>query len=56
MARSLREQIDWDRVRRETAHSPYAEAFLVLLDRLDVVPVQRRDGGKPYTPITETVG
>src|SRR4051794_1805981 len=38
VARSLREQIDWDRVRRETAKSPYAEAFLVLLDRLDVVP------------------
>lgn len=39
LARSLREQIDWIRVRRETAHSPYAEAFLVLLDRLDVVPL-----------------
>ncbi|MEV7231816.1 MULTISPECIES: nucleotidyltransferase [Polymorphospora] len=38
LARSLREQIDWDRVRKETEHSPYAEAFLVLLDRLDVVP------------------
>ena len=38
LARSLREQIDWDRVRKETAQSPYAEAFLVLLDRLDVVP------------------
>lgn len=38
LARSLREQIDWDRVRKETAESPYAEAFLVLLDRLDVVP------------------
>jgi hypothetical protein len=38
VARSLREQIDWERVRRETAASPYAEAFLVLLDRLDVVP------------------
>lgn len=37
LARSLREQIDWDRVREETAHSPYAEAFLVLLDRLGVV-------------------
>ncbi len=37
VARSLREQIDWDRVRTETAKSPYAEAFLVLLDRLDVV-------------------
>jgi hypothetical protein len=39
LARSLREQIDWDRVRTETAQSPYAEAFLVLLDRLDVVPL-----------------
>jgi hypothetical protein len=40
VARSLREQIDWARVRRETAKSPYAEAFLMLLDRLDVVPLQ----------------
>ena len=39
VARSLREQIDWERVRRETVKSPYAEAFLVLLDRLDVVPL-----------------
>ncbi|UQU63683.1 nucleotidyltransferase family protein [Couchioplanes caeruleus] len=38
VARSLREQIDWDRVRKETARSPYAEAFLMLLDRLEVVP------------------
>ncbi|MEV8509393.1 nucleotidyltransferase [Actinoplanes sp. NPDC051475] len=38
VARSLREQIDWDRVREETAKSPYAEAFFVLLDRLEVVP------------------
>jgi hypothetical protein len=39
VARSLREKIDWDRVRNETAGSPYAEAFFVLLDRLDVVPL-----------------
>jgi hypothetical protein len=38
LARSLREQIDWARVREETAGSPYAEAFLVLLDRLGVLP------------------
>ena len=42
LARSLREQIDWDRVRKETAHSPYAEVFLILLDRLDVVPAETR--------------
>jgi len=44
VARSLREQIDWPRVRRETADSPYAEAFLMLLDRLDVVPLGGPDG------------
>jgi len=36
VARSLREQIDWARVYRETAHSPYAHAFLFLIDRLGV--------------------
>jgi aminoglycoside-2''-adenylyltransferase len=46
VARSLREQIDWERVRRETAKSPYAEAFLILLDRLDVVPLP---GDQPIT-------
>ncbi|MEU4163903.1 nucleotidyltransferase [Actinoplanes sp. NPDC026670] len=46
LARSLREQIDWERVHRETAGSPYAESFLVLLDRLDVVPfAKERIGG-----------
>jgi hypothetical protein len=39
LARSLREQIDWPRVRRNCSDSPYAQAFLVLLDRLDVVPL-----------------
>ncbi|GAA0736662.1 nucleotidyltransferase family protein [Dactylosporangium roseum] len=37
VARSLREQIDWPRVFRETAHSPYAHAFLFLIDRLGVM-------------------
>jgi hypothetical protein len=45
VARSLREQIDWERVRRETADSPYAEAFLILLDRLGVVPAPARPRG-----------
>jgi hypothetical protein len=38
IARSLREQIDWDRVRKGTADSPYAQAFLVLLEMLDLLP------------------
>jgi hypothetical protein len=37
MARSVREQIDWDYVRERTAGSPYAAAFLTLLEELDVV-------------------
>lgn len=45
LARSLREQIDWRRVRRETAHSPYAEVFLILLDRLGVVPLSESVDG-----------
>jgi hypothetical protein len=34
MVRALREQVDWPAVRERTAHSPYAEAFLFLADRL----------------------
>jgi Uncharacterised nucleotidyltransferase len=34
LARSLREKIDWERVRKDTADSPYAAAFLVLVERL----------------------
>jgi hypothetical protein len=37
-ARALREQVDWDRLRLEVADSPYAEAFLLLVQRLGVAP------------------
>ena len=43
VARSLREQIDWDAVHRETKESPYAQAFLFLLEKLEVLD-PRRDG------------
>lgn len=36
--RALREQVDWDEVRRETKESPYAEVCLVLAERLGVIP------------------
>jgi len=36
IARSLREQIDWGQVRARTAQSPYARAFLNLLEELGV--------------------
>jgi hypothetical protein len=37
MARSLREQIDWDFVRARTASSPFARAFFTLVEELGVV-------------------
>jgi predicted nucleotidyltransferase len=38
MARSLREQVDWERVRSQTASSPFARAFFTMAEGLDVVP------------------
>jgi predicted nucleotidyltransferase len=37
LARSLREQVDWDEVRRRTADAPFAKAFFTLLDELQIV-------------------
>jgi hypothetical protein len=39
IARALREQIDWHRVRRETAETPYGRAFLLLVHELGISPV-----------------
>jgi Uncharacterised nucleotidyltransferase len=36
IARAVREQIDWDEVRKRTEHSPYAKAFMTLVDELEV--------------------
>ncbi len=47
IARALREQIDWARVREETAHSPYAEAFLLLCDRLAITDDEGRQADDP---------
>src|SRR5262245_41272917 len=37
-ARAVREQLDWDEVRRRCEGSPYAKAFLVLVEELGVAP------------------
>ena len=37
LARSLREQIDWEFVRERTADSPFARAFFTLVEELGVV-------------------
>jgi predicted nucleotidyltransferase len=38
IARTLREQIDWDDVRTRTAESPYARAFFFLAEELSILP------------------
>jgi hypothetical protein len=44
IARALREQIDWDDVRRRTAHTPFARAFFTLVEGLGIVePAAGRD-------------
>ena len=37
LARSLREQIDWEFVRERTAASPFARAFFTLVEELGIV-------------------
>ena len=37
LARSLREQVDWDDVRERTKGSPFAQAYFTLLDELEIV-------------------
>jgi len=34
--RAVREQVDWDRVRADTAGNDFAAAFLVLVERLGI--------------------
>ena len=41
LARSLREQVDWDNVRERTQDAPFAKAFFTLLDELEIVPARR---------------
>ena len=38
IARTLREQIDWEDVRARTAESPYARAFFFLAEELSILP------------------
>lgn len=38
LARSLREQVDWETVRERTKDSPFAKAYFTLLNELEIVP------------------
>jgi hypothetical protein len=44
MARALREQVDWERVREATESSPFARAFFVMLEGLGVLPASSAAG------------
>jgi len=37
MARPVREQVNWDEVRKRTEDSPYAQAFFTLVEELGIV-------------------
>ncbi len=41
-ARSVREQLDWDAIRRRTDESPYARAFMTLVEELGVATTPTR--------------
>src|SRR4051812_32145274 len=45
-ARALREQVDWDEVRRRTDGSPFAKAFFTLVEELGVVPPSTSSSSK----------
>lgn len=49
MARTLREQIDWDTLRERAGDYPYAKPFFVLAEELGVI--ERADGG--VTPVEQ---
>lgn len=52
IARSLREQVDWALLRRETAGSPFAAAFFVLVEQLGIVDFDE----KPSLQLAEANG
>jgi Uncharacterised nucleotidyltransferase len=47
ITRALREQIDWPALRRRAAGSPYAKAFITLVEELEIAPgpERSREGG-----------
>ena len=59
IARALREQIDWAQVRSATASSPFARAFFVLLEGLEILPPEHdapRAGARPEPRVRVVTG
>lgn len=46
IARAVREQIDWDALRRRTRGSPFADAFFALCEGLGVAPREHAAGAE----------
>jgi hypothetical protein len=46
MARALREQIDWPGLRARTSSSPFAEAFFVIAEGLEIAPAEEALTGR----------
>jgi putative nucleotidyltransferase-like protein len=50
-ARALREQVDWQAVRARTADSPFARAFFVLAEGLDILPAPQASEPAPHAKV-----
>jgi predicted nucleotidyltransferase len=53
IARALREQVEWDAVRDRTASSPFARAFFVLAEGLEIMP--SKPPATPHQPRVRVV-
>jgi hypothetical protein len=51
-ARAVREQIDWRYLRNRTSDSPYAKAFFVLCEELDIVTEDAPSSGAEVRLVT----
>ena len=51
IARSLREQIDFERLRLRTAESAYAQAFFTLVQELGIAPAERPGGQDTHSRV-----
>ncbi len=59
IARALREQIDWERVRSATISSPFARAYFVLLEGLEILPTRHeaaQAGARPEPRVRVITG
>ena len=51
IARALREQVDWATVRARTEASPFARAFFVLAEGLEILPDERPRDAAPHARV-----